>query len=265
MSSAFDNLGPHLLGRIPSKPDARNYPLELFLSADPIDQALSTLLADKHVAAGTKQWATFASSYLKLISPPTPPAPTPPPAGAKLWSDAEAVLDQGQTSHCVGFGGAQWGNTDPVDDKYTNADGDKIYYECKVIDGEPNQEDGSTVHSLATCLQNRGRLNVYAWASTTDAITQFLSTQGSVIVGTDWYNDMFNPDANGFIAPTGGVAGGHCFLLDEYDPTQEAYGILNSWSSSWGKNGRAYIKIADFNTLLQSNGEALAAVELPLS
>jgi hypothetical protein len=178
--SALDNLGAHLLGRKPSDPDARNYPLELFLSSNPVDVALAALLKDKSVASATKTWAKFEAPYLKAITPPNPaPTPTPPaPTGSKRWADSDPTLDQGQTPHCIGFGGSQWVNTDPVDDHYTNADGDKVYYECKVLDGEPGVENGSSVHTLVKALVKRGLVGTYAFASSTATITSWIQAKG---------------------------------------------------------------------------------------
>jgi hypothetical protein len=204
---------------------------------------------------------------------PTPPPPPPVP-GAVVWTDAEPVLDQGQYGTCVGNGGAQWGNTLPIDDHFNEKNARDLYYECTVIDGSPDDPDapgggqqGSTVHSLAKALKNRNLLNVYAFASTTDAVTKFIQQSGPVIIGIDWYNDMFNPDAQGLIKPTGGVAGGHCIILNGWHPAGEAFPVevyegINSWSDSWGVKGHFFLAVTDFATLLSGNGEALAAVEL---
>lgn len=181
---------------------------------------------------------------------------------AVTWADTEQTLDQGQTPHCIGFGGAQWGNTLPVDDRYADSDGHALYYECKVLDGEPKIEDGSDVRTLAKALQARGRLKTYAFAASIDEAVAWVLAQGPVIIGSDWTNDMFSPDANGFVKPTGGVAGGHCYLLDEYDPVAMVLGFRNSWSASWGIAGRFYMHQADAVTLFASQGEALAATEL---
>ena len=144
--SASENLGSHLLGRRPSDPDSRDYQLASFLSDDPLDAALTTLMTSR-AAQATKAWAKIATARIHALEPapapnpgpaPPQPSPTPPVAPtAVVWGDTETVLDQGQTPHCVGFGSAQWGNTLPIDDHFTDADGNAIYYECKVIDGEP--------------------------------------------------------------------------------------------------------------------------------
>lgn len=262
--TATENLGPHLLGRRPSAPDARDYPLALWLkTTTPLEDALKALLTTPGAARTTKTWCQLATPLILGGVPSPAPVPVPPaPSVAVTWADDEPVLDQGQTPHCVGFGGAQWGNTLPVDDKFTNAHGDAIYYECKVIDGEPLAEDGSDVRSLATALRNRKRLSTYAFAATVDEACAWVLQHGPVIIGSDWMDDMFTPDAQGFVYPTGGVAGGHCYLLLGYDGA-DTLTFLNSWSGDWGVNGRFKMRKAEFASLWAHQGEALAAVELP--
>lgn len=294
--SAADNLGSHLLGRIPSPPDERDYKLADYLGDDnsnPLDQALANLKRSKTVATATKNWATTITNYLKTLSPqpspspspsPTPsPSPSPAPStGDKTYDDNEPVLDQGQYGTCVGNGWSQWANTDPIDDKYTEGMGQSaknggpyaraVYYEATVIDGQPDDPDapnggqqGSTVRSGAKAMQARTRLSAYAFASSIDEIKQFVQQSGPVVVGTDWTNDMFNPDANGYITPTGATEGGHCYLIVGDLESEGAFLFQNSWGSSWGLNGRFKMKYADFEKLLNSGGEACAAVELPLA
>jgi len=278
MTSAVENLGPHLLGRRPSPPDPRDYQLAHFLAGDPLDAALAALMSSWE-GKKTKAWANLITQRVKSLSPvppdptptptptptpdPTPTPITPTPAADVVWTDSDAVLDQGQTPHCVGFGWAGWGDTQPVDDHFTNADGDKIYYECKVIDGEPGQEDGSDVRSGAKAMQNRKRLSAYAFAKSIDEVRAFLAAHGPVVFGSDWTNDMFNPDANGYVKPTGGVAGGHCYACVGDLVSEGALLFQNSWGDSWGLSGRFKMTYADAAQLLANNGEACAAVELP--
>jgi hypothetical protein len=63
---------------------------------------------------------------------------------------------------------------------------------------------------------------------------------------------------------TGSVEGGHCVLLKGYLAGEGAYEGLNSWGASWGDGGKFKIKVADFGRLLSEDGEAVAAVEVPL-
>jgi Papain family cysteine protease len=269
--SSNEGIGPHLLGRVPRPADSRDFQLETFLSGSPLDQALATLLADQHVAKATKVWANTVTQYLKAMpapqNPPAPapsPTPAPSPSGQDVsWTDVEQ-LDQGQTNHCVGFGWAQWGNTLPINDDFADSDGNAIYYECKVIDGQPKQENGSNVRSGAKAMQARGRLTAYAFASTIDGIRAWLRSKGPVVVGTDWTQDMFNPNGDGYVTPTGSVAGGHCYLLAGDVESEGALLFQNSWGTSWGTNGYFKMKVDDWAKLFANQGDACTSVELPM-
>jgi hypothetical protein len=258
-------------------PDDRDYELRDFL--DSHEEATDVLTADTTLGELVESgwlsswhdvyavWAWIKANLLGKKPTPTP-APPQPPVTDVSWGDPEAVLDQGQTGHCVGFCGAQWGNTLPVDDKFTNADGDAIYYACKVVDGEPKAEDGSDSRSLCKVLKAKGRLGAYAFASHVQDVVDFVSLHGPVGTGTDWMNDMFTPDANGYLNPTGGVAGGHEWLIVGYSAAgygtvkEPSFEMQNSWGKSWAKDGRAYITVSNYETLL-GNGDAWAALELP--
>jgi len=255
------DIGPHLLGRIPSPPDARDWQLERFLSTDPVDVAYAALMK-ANVAKATKNWATAVMPLLGHS--PAPPPPPPVPSGAVEWADVEAVLDQGNYGTCVGNGWAQWGNTNPVDDKYIETDARAIYLEATGYDGAKDYtyQVGSTVRSGAKAMSARKRLTAYAFASTTDAITAWVQKNGPVVCGTDWLENMFDPDPNGFVPVSGSVAGGHCYLLHGYDPNQQAYKFLNSWGTSWGLKGHFYMRVVDFAKLLSQQGEACVALEV---
>jgi hypothetical protein len=112
-------------------------------------------------------------------------------------------------------------------------------------------------------MQTRGRLSAYAFAANADEAREFVRI-GPIVVGTNWTNAMFEPDAKGFVRPTGATAGGHCYLLVGDLPAEGALLFQNSWGCSWGINGRFKMKYADFDRLFGKYGEACAAVELPL-
>jgi hypothetical protein len=218
-------------------------------------------------------WATLVTAQIDPASPtPTPPSPDPtptptpvPPAPVAVagWlDDDDPVLDQGQTGHCVGFTGADWENALPVDDHVQNAMGDDLYYACKVIDGEPGQEDGSTVKSLMQVLQQRKKLANYAAAKSIDAVTHFVQTQGPICWGIGWTDSMFTPDANGLVVPSGPDVGGHAIIEYGYDPTNDEHLLLNHWGASWGVKGRFRMRGSDLAERLANGGEAWAAVEV---
>jgi hypothetical protein len=261
--SAALTLGRHLLGRI-YKPDPRDWSLTRLMEvAEPGDATLQ--LTVEQVLTQTpyfSTWPNYLSFWRWLKKQPKHPHPTPSVDTTPGW-ELKIQLDQGQTGHCVGFGWAGWVDAMPVEGNYQNADGHALYYECKVIDGEPLAENGSTVRSGPLALRNRGRLAAFAFAASTAEIDTWINNQGPVVVGTSWTNDMFNPDANGFVKPTGAVAGGHCYLMLEKVDAQDAYVFQNSWGASWGQNGRFRMKRSDFASLLADQGEACCAAELP--
>ena len=184
--------------------------------------------------------------------------------GEMKWLYRGLCLNQGNKPHCGGFGLAGWGINDPVQDAFTNADGDRFYYMAKEIDGQPLQENGTSVRTMAKVGQKIGRIKNYAFAFTTNEISYWLLHNGPVMVGTAWTYDMMNPDKDNIVHITGGEAGGHFYflnakLMDDY------YLIHNSWGAElWGINGEAKISIADFAVLLRQGGESIAAVEQPL-
>jgi len=260
--SAAATLGRHLLGRI-YKPDPRDWSIAKLLEiAEPTDAILQMTIDEvRQQTTYFSNWPSYLVLWRWLKAHGKPPKPivgdTTPGWELKIQ------LDQGQTGHCVGFGWTGWVDAMPVEGNLQNADGHAIYYECKVIDGEPLAENGSYVRSGALALRNRGRLAAFAFAKNTTEIDDWINTHGPVVVGTSWTNDMFNPDAKGYVKPTGGVAGGHCYLMLEKVDDEDAYVFQNSWGASWGQNGRFRMKRSDFGSLLQDSGEACCAAELP--
>ena len=257
--------GSHLLGRFPRHYDGRDYRMSTVLALESppteLDLALDALLHSWEGKA-TKRWAKIVTAQLKGSNPPAPtPAPPPVPVDHSPWADGEQ-LDQGQTGHCVGFGWAQWGNTLPVNDNFNDADGHSIYYECKVIDGEPGAENGSDVRSGAQAMKRRGRVDAYVFATTQADIEAWVQTKGPVVIGTNWYNDMFTPDAGGFVIPTGALAGGHCYILVDWD-SSDVLTFQNSWGASWGSDGYFKMFAGSFASLMSQQGDACAGLELP--
>lgn len=271
MTQALDDLGAHLLGRVPSPHDPRDYKLADYLSvaeggniSDPL-AAANAAVQSSWEGKKTKRWIDLATQRIIAANPypaPTPdPTPVPGPAVAASWLDAlQPVLDQGQTPRCLGFTGADWENALPIDDHVVNEEGDKIYDECKAIDGD--NEDGSTIRSLAQALQNRKQLKTYAFASSIDEVIAFVTQHGPICWGIGWTDSMFTPDSSGLVTPQGDDVGGHAIIEYEYDAHSDLHWLLNHWSDGWGVHGTFCMTTAALAARLADGGEAMAAVEI---
>lgn len=225
------------LGRKPSPVDERDYKM-----ADYADRVLA---ARQAVGIAEPWYSRLWTSIIRW----------------KTWRDW-AFLDQGATPHCVGFGWAGWSDCLPVMGDYTDIDAHRIYYECKLIDGEPGVENGSYVRSGAKAMKNRGRLTTYYFASSVEEAADYVRRVGPVVLGIDWYAGMYEPTAFGVIKPTGSLEGGHCIL---WRGVQGCYALLrNSWGKDWGVKGDCRITLRNLKYLFANWGEACAATELPL-
>lgn len=270
--SAGGNLGGHLLGRRPMPKDERDYRLEDYVESHArLSQTLTpdTRLGDLQLSTWHDVYAFWAWFKANVLNQPKPaPAPAPAP-GPVVWTPGP-ISDQGQTSHCVGFTGLDWGNALPVNDGWPNAQGHDIYYECKVVDGEPGQEDGSDSRALCKALANRRRIGAYAFTTSLDTLRAFVRGHGPVGIGINWYDGMFHPDADGYVRPTGAVAGGHEVLVTGHLPggkgaTKEpSFVVPNHWGTTWADHGICYITEADMAKLLADQGDCWAGLELPL-
>jgi len=292
---ATDDLGPHLLGRVPSEPDARDHKMGEKLKAlqdaeapapddSLIDKTFRQAIEEGYFTAWRSMYAVWRwiKDWIKR-NPPQPPEPQPepgpvPPApptpDQKVWS-LNAQLDQGQTPHCVGFGWSAWGNCEPTLDAFDNDYAHGLYYEIKrTIDHAPeenvpvDQQQGTSVRAGAKAMKNRGRIVEYVFAAPgaqgITEINEWLLNHGSVVMGTVWLRQMFSPDANGYVTVSGADMGGHCWLLLGYDKVADEYSAAdNSWGEGWGIKGRFKLRGADFRKLYAyPDTEACAALEV---
>lgn len=174
------------------------------------------------------------------------------------------ILDQGPSPACVGFSGAHLRHFSPVRVPATNNTGHALYRACKEIDGIPDV-DGTYVRALAKVLKRDGDISMYVWAPNMDELREWVLTRGPVIVGTVWTSDMFSPDSNGFVEPTGAEAGGHAYIIRGHNRGERKWRMSNSWGPGWGQSGHFWMTNDSLEYVLFGHrwpGEALAAVEL---
>lgn len=182
-------------------------------------------------------------------------------------------LDQGSEGACVGFGFTHELAARPVVvSGLTNQFARELYWDVQKNDPWPGGSyegaeefyEGTSVLSGAKTLLDRGHYSAYHWAFSEREVALAVGYRGPVVLGLNWYSDMFDTDENGFIHPTGEWAGGHCLLAQAINVKGDYYWLWNSWGSSWGVNGRAKIKRSDLALLLAQDGEACLPVRAPI-
>ncbi len=190
------------------------------------------------------------------------------PVRYRYYATAKA-LDQGEMPHCVGFGWEQYLLSAPVKNKMWNTPAE-LYHQAQLVDEwEGEDYDGTSVRAGAKVLHQAGLISVYNWADDARTIADYILTNGPVVMGTNWYWDMFSPDKENFIHASGALAGGHCYMLKGVnldkkcpDGSVGAFRGINSWGTSWADKGMFWISFNDLDRLTKEWGEAAMATEL---
>lgn len=181
------------------------------------------------------------------------------------------ILDQGNVGSCTGNAGIGALATDPVystsisnNTTYplTEDGAVKLYSDAEMIDGTgpyPPNDYGSYGLSIAKALKNAGLISSYQHTFTLDDALKAL-TQYPIMVGINWYNSMFNPQADGRVTISGGIAGGHEIVARQIDARNQRVWFDNSWGTSWGVNGRFYLTFTDLGRLLSEQGDVIVLI-----
>lgn len=196
--------------------------------------------------------------------------PVPPKRRNKTWR-LGPILDQGQEGRCVGMGWAAEALATPVAVrlKWVAQDiprepldfADFVYRSAKLVDEwEGENYDGTSVLAGAKAMESLGLVKEYRWAFSLEDVIDTVLDKGPVVVGTSWYEGMYDP-VGGVLRVTGDVVGGHCYLVVGYRVAppetggEDALVIQNSWGTDWGTGGTALVTLSDMRTLL-TDGEA---------
>ena len=181
----------------------------------------------------------------------------------RFWNAYDIFLDQGQTPQCTAFAWMHFYVDSPKKHYHVFEKPAVFYNQEQKIDGFPMPHDGSTVRAGAKVLKSGGHCTSYKWAFTLDSLVNCILTQGPVVVGTNWYDSMFDPVSGNYvrITPNAGLAGGHAYKLDGVNTSQKYFRLKNSWGKSWGNSGFAKISFNDMTRLIHEDGEACLAVE----
>lgn len=189
------------------------------------------------------------------------------PIVSKRWAHAPP-MNQGQTSRCVAFAWTAFLKAAPkktTAKKLTSEEAiDDLYHVAQTVDEWPGESyNGTSVRAGAKVLHERGLIGDYLWTDSTEEMKKFVIARGTVVVGTDWREEMFYPeDHKGELVAEGPVVGGHAWLIIGWDDKKKRFIMLNSWGAEWGENGIAYIDEKNFDKLRETGSlEICSAIE----
>jgi hypothetical protein len=194
-----------------------------------------------------------------------------------LHAHTAPVLDQGQVGSCTGNALAQLLNTElfsaararvhlqseehPGGWYLTEDDALRLYTRATEIDdfpgAYPGEDTGSSGLAVAKAGVEAGYLTGYQHAFGFAHFLDALMLQ-PVIVGTAWYEAMYEPNTTGIVTPRGANLGGHEYLAIGIDVAKQHIIFLNSWGDGWAKDGRFRMTFTAFSRLLADQGDVVA-------
>lgn len=183
------------------------------------------------------------------------------------------IFNQGSLGSCTGNAVAGACNTKPTyrlgaHRVLLEVDAVEIYKRATVLDGFPGVYPPSDTGSsgLAACKAARefGWISNYKWTfGVGQAITALMARP--ICVGVNWYEGFDRPDSAGRVQISGGVRGGHEFMIRGFDataaiPSQRLFWADNSWDFGWGKQGRFCFTVATLERLLAEQGDVVIPI-----
>jgi hypothetical protein len=184
------------------------------------------------------------------------------------------ILDQGETSQCTRYSLAARRGAAPIYTREPLKDVTEGYYQWALEHDEfpgADADGGTTVRAMCQAARSFGLASAFYTTASIATVYKYIRRVGPVQVGLEWTDAMFTPDAEGFVYPTGAVAGGHAFLWlwiysrDVWTGVPNRDDVVkcqNSWGESWGRSGICYLRVGDALELLEHRGgEAYEVVE----
>lgn len=175
--------------------------------------------------------------------------------------------DQGDRPWCVVYAWGHWAEDGPVTQPATPHGSGPLFdlghaYDwCQRHDAWPDEAyDGTSVRAGAKYLRDEvGIVSEFRWGTSVGEVALALLERGPVVVGTWWYDSMFEPDDDGRlrIAPRARRVGGHAYVLNGVNAVERKVRVKNSW----GGAGEGFLGFDDLQRLLDEHGEACLALE----
>jgi len=144
----------------------------------------------------------FAPDHRDLDHPVSARLKGGSPLEYRYWNANGWWGDQGNTPQCVAYAWTHWLEDGPViqPGPAPVIQPGTLYHDAQQVDEWPGDNyEGTSVRAGAKVLQARGYITSYSWAFTVDEMVASLLELGPIVVGTNWYDSMFDPDEIGFL------------------------------------------------------------------
>jgi hypothetical protein len=185
-------------------------------------------------------------------------------------------FDQGDLGSCTANAALGCMMTEPfaaINVTYGEPDCVKLYEaETKLDDSQipgeyPPNDTGSTGSWSMMALEQQGVIKSYHHTRSLFTALRLLN-RGPVSVGVTWYESMFTPTQvntspdgdTGFflnVDEHSEVAGGHQVCVTANDVEHQRVLIRNSWGTTWGDQGHAWLTWNDLDLLLHEGGDVV--------
>lgn len=195
------------------------------------------------------------------------------PLRSYTWGFPKPVyLNQLTDGACVGFSWAHQLATRRGAITTTDALAFELYKAAQLVDEFDGENyDGSSVLAGAKVVTERYGMTSYRWAFGIEDVCRVLGYSSSCVLGLNWYTDMLEADAKGYVYPTGRLLGRHALLarglkvvwrnkdgphdFGNLDLEQSYVLLRNSWGREWSLDGDCKISVANLEGLLGQRGE----------
>lgn len=174
------------------------------------------------------------------------------------------VLDQGREGACVGYACLGEVLAAPNAGKLATANAIRWYRRAQRADEWPGDGyEGTSVNAGMHVGREFGWWSGWRWAFGVEDMRSAVQL-GPLVLGIPWHARMYRTAADGVVRIGGEQVGGHCLLVvgwaTDYAGHGPGFWWLNSWGSSYGINGAAFVPEDTMHTLIEGVGECAVPV-----
>jgi hypothetical protein len=234
----------YALGRVPSPPDPRDWPIRSLLNIP----ALTPVLPTRHV-------------------------------DRILGGSLTKRFDQGELGSCVG---QSTGLVKRVQERRdlrrdVGIDPVQIWDRSKAEDGlpDPHSNRGTYIRTALEALRTgaptygkewnpRFRIASYFRCMTVTETKAALFATGPLVVGAEWYDSWFDPEPDGTLPDPRDMVGGHAFVFYGYDDEREAFRAANSWGNEWADDGDFWVPYEYIGREVDEVWKLVDAIDVPV-